>query len=140
MAMEHNTFCSCNGIWSICCDNPANYPEYLLCDDFQDSSLNIGEECSCGCIGDWSDSFILHDNPLCDIPEYLLCDDFQDSLLNIGEECSCGCIGDWSDSFILHDNPLKEPMCDILIRGTTRTRKIKESYLQECVRRYYNLN
>ena len=96
--MEHNTFCSCNGIWSICCDNPANYPEYLLCDDFQDSSLNIGEE------------------------------------------CSGGCIGDWSDSFILHDNPLKEPMCDILIRGTTRTRKIKESYLQECVRRYYNLN
>lgn len=124
MAMEHNTFCSCNGNLSICCDNPANYQEYLLCDDFQDSSLNICEECSCGCLGDW---YVCENNK-------------ENYRRDYSFSSAPSPHRDDDDWFISHENPLKEPMCDIALRGTTGTTKIKESYLLECVQRYYNLN
>jgi|OM-RGC.v1.020321562 hypothetical protein len=126
---EHSTFCSCDGNWSLCCDNPANYPESLLCDECSsDNSFNYTEyttdKCSCGCLGDWS---ACENNKENYNRDYTFSPDPSPHR-------------DDNDWYISHDNPLKEPMCDIPLKGTTRTRKIKESYLEECVMRYYNLN
>ena len=113
MTMEHSTFCSCDGNWSLCCDNPANYPEHLLC-----------KECSCGCLGDWS---------VCENNKENYKRDYSFSPAPSPHRND----DDW---YISHDNPLKEQIWDIPLRGTTLIRKIKESYLKECVKRYYNLN
>mgnify|MGYP001226235036 CR=1 FL=1 len=125
--LEHSSFCSCNGNWSLCCDNPANYPEYLICDECSsDNSLDYTEyttdKCSCGCLGDWS---ICENNKENYKRDYTFSPDPSPHR-------------DDNDWYISHDNPLKEPMCEIHLRGTTKTRKMKESYLQECVIRYYN--
>ena len=125
MTMEHNTFCNCNGNWSICCDNPANYPEHLLCDEcLLDSSISYTgsfDDCSCGCLGEWSECENNKENYKRDYTFSLAPSPHRDD-------------DDWIKT---EDNPLhKELMCDISIRGST-TRKMKVSYLEDCVRRYY---
>ena len=127
--LEHNTFCDCNGNWSICCDNPANYPEHLLCDEcLLDSSINYNdytpEECSCGCLGDWSECENNKENYKRDYTFSLAPSPHRDD-------------DDW---YISHENPLhKELMCDIPVRGSS-PRKMKVSYLEDCILRYYSLN
>jgi hypothetical protein len=125
MAMEHSTFCPCNGNWSICCDNPANYPEYLCDECLLDSSASytdyIPEECSCGCLGDWSECENNRENYKRDYTFSPAPSPHRDD-------------DDWIKT---EDNPLhKELMCDISIRGST-PRKMKISFLEDCVRRYY---
>jgi hypothetical protein len=134
MAMEHSTFCYCNGNWNLCCDNPANYPEHLLCDEcYLDDSINYieytSDECSCGCLGDWSE---------CENNKENYERDYTFSPVPSPQR-------DDNDWIITDKNPLlEEPMCDIPLRGSTLSNtkniKMKVSYLQECVKRYYNQN
>jgi len=117
MDMEHSTFCPCNGNWRICCDNPANYPEYLCDECVLDYTPEV---CSCGCLGDWSECENNKENYKRDYtfspaPSPHRNDD------------------DWIKT---EDNPLhKELMFTIPIRGSTK--KMKVSFLEDCVRRYY---
>ena len=122
---EHSTFCPCNGNWSICCDNPANYPEYLCDECLLDSSASYTdytpEECSCGCLGDWSECENNKENYKRDYTFSPAPSPHRDD-------------DDWIKT---EDNPLhKELMCDISIRGST-PRKMKVNFLEDCVRRYY---
>jgi len=124
MTLEHSTYCTCEGNWSLCCDNKANYPVHLGGD------MILWDECSCGCMGDWS---------MCENNRENYKRDYCSSPSPSPHRDDC----DW---FTQEINPVMgEPMCDIPIRSpmlphTTKIRKIKQSYLQECVNRYYNLN
>lgn len=123
MTLEHSTYCICNGNWGICCDNPANYPVHLGGD------MILWDECCCGCKGDWS---------VCDNNRENYTRDYNYSLSPSPYRHD----DDW---FTQDINPvMEEKMCDIPIRSPNlpqiRTLRIKESFLQRCVERYYDLN
>ena len=90
----------------------------------------LWDECSCGCMGNWS---------VCDNNK----ENYKrDYFLSPGPSPH----RDDDDWFTQDINPvMEEHMCDIPIRSpmlphVTQKRRIKQSYLQECVERYYNLN
>lgn len=121
---EHSSYCSCNGVWSLCCDNKANYPVHLGGDKI------TYEECCCGCMGDWS---------ACENNRENYTRDYNDSHSPSPHRHD----EDW---FIQEINPvMEEQMCDITLRSPTlpnktMIRKMRESYLEKCVEKYYNLN
>lgn len=95
----------------------------------------------CDCNGNWS---ICCENST-KYPELLLCDEcLLDSSINYKRDYTLSPAPsphrDDNDWYISHDNPLyQELMCDISLRGSS-PRKMKVSYLEDCLQRYYNLN
>lgn len=108
---RHSIYCECNGDWNRCCDNPANYPDTC-----------------CGCNGDWA---------LCDNNrEFDEHDKFDISACPSPHRHD----DDW---FTQEVNPVNKYI-DIPVRSPTipyitRKRPVRESYLKECVKRYYSV-
>lgn len=125
MTMEHSTFCPCDGNWNICCDNPDNYPEHLICKECSlDDTEYTYEECSCGCLGDWS---------ICENNKENYSRDYNFSTSPPSPHRDDN---DWVKS---ENNPLHQELwCDIPLKGSTKIKKMKVSYLLECVYKYYN--